>query len=153
MLAKTLKRMGLGFLIGVVVGDLIAVLTGTSSSGGVTFTSKQLLDMTGGNAAVSMLIQSLFSGIYGALCFAGISFYDIERWPLALATALHCAVIVIPFIPIALFLGWFGSIVSLLIMSCVQIAVFFIIWLILYFTYKKQIRELNELMDKKREKD
>lgn len=148
MLAKTLKRMGIGFLIGVVVGDLIAVLTGTSSTDGLAFTSKQLLDMAGGNAVVAMILQSLFSGIYGALCFAGISFYDIERWPLSLATASHCALIILPFIPIALLLGWFNSVISILIMSSMQLVAFFIIWLIMYFGFKKQVRELNELQSK-----
>lgn len=153
MLMKTLKMAGLGFLIGAVVGNLIAILTGTFDSGGITFASKKLLDMSGGNAALSMLLQSLFSGLYGALCFAGISFYDIERCPLALATASHCAIIVLTFIPIALLLGWFRNIVSLLIMSCIQLAAFFIIWLILYAVYKKQVKELNELMAKTKDKE
>ncbi len=153
MLMKTLKMAGLGFLIGAVVGNLIAILTGTFDSGGITFASEKLLDMSGGNAALSMLLQSLFSGLYGALCFAGISFYDIERCPLALATASHCAIIVLTFIPIALLLGWFSNIVSLLIMSCIQLAAFFIIWLILYAVYKKQVKELNELMAKTKDKE
>lgn len=150
MLVKTLKYAGIGFLIGVVVGDVIAILTGVSDTGGISFTSKQLLNLSGGSAVVSMLLQSLFSGLYGALCFAGISLYDIDRCPLALATAVHCAVIVLTFIPIALLLGWFDDIASLLIMSCMQLTAFFIIWLILYFTYKKQVNELNELVEKKR---
>lgn len=152
MLAKTLKRAAIGFLIGVAVGDLIAILTGTSSTGGISFTSQQLLDMAGGSVAYSMLLQSLFSGLYGAMCFAGMSFYDIERCPLALATALHCAVIVLLFIPIALLLGWFNNIVSLLIMSCIQLVCFFVIWLIMYFAYKKQVNELNDLMNKEKNK-
>lgn len=152
MLAKTLKRAAIGFLIGVAVGDLIAILTGTSSTGGISFTSQQLLNMAGGSVACSMLLQSLFSGLYGAMCFAGMSFYDIERCPLALATALHCAVIVLLFIPIALLLGWFNNIVSLLIMSCIQLVCFFVIWLIMYFAYKKQVNELNDLMNKEKNK-
>ena len=31
-----------------------------------------------------------------------MSFYEIERMPLAAATALHCAVIILVFIPVAL---------------------------------------------------
>nr|WP_316623472.1 DUF3021 domain-containing protein [uncultured Ruminococcus sp.] len=147
MLKKTLKAAGIGFLIGVVVGNLIAFLTGNSGTGGVTFASPQLLDMAGGCGTVSMLLQSLFSGIYGAVCFAGMSFYEIERMPLAAATALHCALIVLLFIPIALLLGWVSDIGTLLMISGMQLVGFFIIWLILYFGYKKQIRELNEMQE------
>lgn len=145
MLKKALKAAGIGFLIGVVVGNLIAILTGNSDTGGVTFASQKLLDMAGGNGTVAMLLQSLFSGLYGAVCFAGMSFYEIERMPLALATALHCALIVLLFIPIALLLGWVSDIGTLLIISGMQLIGFFIIWLIMYFGYKKQIRELNEM--------
>ena len=145
MLKKTLKMAGIGFLIGMVIGNLIAILTGNSDTGGVTFASKKLLDMSGGSATLAMILQSLFSGLYGAACFAGMSFYEIERIPLALATALHCATIILLFIPISLLLGWVEDILSLLIIMTIQIVVFFIIWLILYFGYKKQIRELNEM--------
>ena len=147
MLKKTLKAAGIGFLIGMVVGDLIAILTGNSDTGGITFASSQLLDMAGGNAAIAMLLQSLFSGLYGAACFAGMSFYEIERMPLAFATALHCALIVLLFIPLALLLGWVSDIGTLLIISGMQLVGFFIIWLIMYFGYKKQIRELNEMQE------
>ena len=147
MLKKTLKAAGIGFLIGMVVGNVIAILTGNSATGGVTFASPQLLNMAGGNGVVAMLLQSLFSGLYGAACFAGMSFYEIERMPLAAATALHCALIVLLFIPIALLLGWVSDIGTLLIISGMQLVGFFIIWLIMYFGYKKQIRELNEMQE------
>ena len=147
MLKKTLKAAGIGFLIGMIVGNVIAFLTGNSGTGGVTFASPQLLDMAGGSGTVAMLLQSIFSGIYGAVCFAGMSFYEIERMPLAAATALHCALIVLLFIPIALLLGWVSDIGTLLMISGMQLVGFFIIWLILYFGYKKQIRELNEMQE------
>ena len=145
MLKKVLALAGIGFLIGVVVGDVIAILTGTSSTGGITFTSEKLLEIAGGNAAAAMILQSLFSGIYGALCFMGVCFYDIERWPLALATAAHCAVIILVYIPVALLLGWVSGITEILIVAGIQFVAFFIIWLIMWLIYKKQVKELNEL--------
>ena len=153
MLKKTLKSALIGFLIGVAIGNVIAILTGKSDTGGVTFASQKLLDMSGGNVVVAMLLQSLFSGFYGAVCFAGMSFYEIERMPLAVATALHCALIVLLFIPIALLLGWVSDIGTLLIISGMQLVGFFIIWLIMYFGYKKQIRELNEMQKGFNKKD
>ena len=152
MLVKTLKRACLGFIIGVFVGNIIAVLTGTSSTGGITFASKKLLEMAGGSPVISMLLQSLFSGLYGAVCFAGLSFYDTDRLPLAAATALHCALIVLLFIPISILLGWVSFVIETLIIAGCQIVGFFIIWLIMYSVYKKQVNELNELMNKKQDK-
>ena len=151
MLKKTLKAAGIGFLLGIVIGNLIAFLTGNSDTGGITFAPQKLLDMSGGNAVIAMLLQSLFSGLYGAVCFAGMSFYEIERMPLAVATALHCALIVLLFIPIALLLGWVSNIQTLLTISGIQLVCFFIIWLIMYAVFKKQVKELNELQEKNRD--
>ena len=92
-------------------------------------------------------MQGLFSGLYGAVCFAGISFYEIESWPLALATAAHCMLIVLLFIPIAHLLGWETGIADTLIMAACQLAGFFMIWLIMHGIYKKQVRELNEIQE------
>jgi hypothetical protein len=147
MLKKTLKSALIGFLLGIVIGNVIAILTGNSDTGGVTFASQKLLDIAGGNGVVAMLLQSLFSGLYGAACFAGMSFYEVERLPLAVATALHCALIVLLFIPISYLLGWVGGIVETLIIAAIQAAAFFVIWLILYSVYKKQVRELNDLQN------
>lgn len=152
MLKKTLKAAGIGFLLGIVIGNLIAFLTGNSDTGGITFAPQKLLDMSGGNAVIAMLLQSLFSGLYGAVCFAGMSFYEIERMPLAVATALHCALIVLLFIPIALLLGWVSQIETQLIISGIQLICFFIIWLIMYAGFKKQVKELNELQEKNENK-
>ena len=151
MLKKTLKMAGIGFLLGIVIGNLIAILTGNSDTGGVTFAPQKLLDMAGGKAIVAMLLQSLFSGLYGAACFAGMSFYEIERMPLAAATALHCALIILLFVPISLFLGWVSKIETLLMISGIQLVCFFIIWLIMYAGFKKQVKELNELQEKNRD--
>ena len=142
---------GIGFLIGIVIGNLIAFLTGNSDTGGVTFAPQKLLNMAGGSAVVAMLLQSLFSGLYGAACFAGMSFYEVERLPLAVATALHCALIILLFIPIALLLGWVSKIETLLMISGIQLVCFFIIWLIMYAVFKKQVKELNELQEKNRD--
>ncbi len=152
MLKKTLKAAGIGFLLGIVIGNLIAFLTGNSDTGGITFASAKLLEMAGGNAVIAMLLQSLFSGLYGAVCFAGMSFYEIERMPLAVATALHCALIVLLFIPIALLLGWVSQIETQLMISGIQLVCFFIIWLIMYAGFKKQVKELNELQEKNENK-
>ena len=122
-----------------------------SDTEGITFASRQLLDLAGDNAVIAMLLQSLFSGLYGAACFAGVSFYEIERMPLAAATALHCALIILLFIPIALLLGWVSNIQTLLTISGIQLVCFFIIWLIMYAVFKKQVKELNELQEKNRD--
>ena len=149
MLKKILKKADLGFSLGILVGDGIAMLTGSLGAGELVLVSDKLLTFTQGDVIFAFLIQSLLSGLYGALVFGTMVFYDIESWPLSVATAAHCLVTVGSFVPLSLFLGWSsGEPVGFLIMVGCQLIGFFIIWVIMYAIYKKQVKELNELQDK-----
>ena len=144
MLAKTLKRAGIGFLIGVIIGYAISILMALDNPEIFISVPPRLLSLTG-SVTASQILQGVFSGLYGAICFGTTSFYQIERWPLALATGAHCAVIVLLYIPVGLFLGWLNGLVEILIVAICQIIGFFIIWLIMNAIYKKQVKELNEM--------
>ena len=145
MLKTIIKKAELGFSLGILIGDGIAMLTGSLSAGELVLVSEKLMDMTG-NIVIAFIIQSLLSGLYGAITFGTMVFYDIEKWSLVLATALHCLVVIGCFIPVSLFLGWnSGDPIALLIMVGCQLIAFFIIWLIMNAIYKKQVKELNEM--------
>ena len=145
MLTRILKLAGIGFLIGIVVGNTIAFFTGSPFSEGFIPVSDRLMDMASGNTTVAIVLQSLFSGIYGAICFVGVLLHDIERLPMAAAAVLHYLLIAVTYIPGALFLGWVNDIISVLITAGIQLVIYFIIWLIMFAIYKKQIKELNEM--------
>ena len=72
MLRKTLVRAGLGFLIGMFVGNLIAVLTGGISPDSFIPLTPQISGIAQGNMGVAFALQTFFSGLYGAVCFAGM---------------------------------------------------------------------------------
>ena len=76
---------------------------------------------------------------------AGTVLYEAERLPLAAATALHCVLCIGLFIPLALFLGWCSSVPELLIMTGCQLLGFFIVWLIMYARYCKEVKALNDM--------
>ena len=144
MLAKTLKRVGIGFLLGIVIGYALSILTGLDNPDVFISVPPRLLSLTG-SVPLSQILQGLFSGIYGAVCFGTMTFYEIERWSLALATGAHCAVIVLLYIPVGFFLGWLDGWLNMLIVAGCQLVGFFIIWLIMNAIYKKQVKELNEM--------
>lgn len=145
MLAKkALKLAGIGFLLGIVIGNAIAWFTGKSGS----LASPILIDRMGGETP-AVLMQVFFSGLYGAMTMSGVALYDVERFPLALSTALHCLICVVPYIPLALLLGWAKTPSDILITTCFQIIAFFLIWLIMYLRCKAEVRKLNELQKEK----
>ena len=140
MLKTIIRRAEFGFSIGFLLGDGIAMLTGSLGAGELVLVSGKLLDMTG-NIALAFLIQSILSGLYGTIVF-----YEIESWPLTVATAAHALVVIGSFVPLSVFLGWASDEpVGFLIMIGCQVVGFLIVWIIMYSIYKKQVKELNEL--------
>lgn len=136
------KYAGIGALSGIVMDVFISVL----SVGNVT-ASPILLNRLGSERA-ALIIELLLVALYGAVCMGTMLIYNSEKLsklPLSLMSLIHCAICVVPFIPLSLLLGWSRSAKELLIMVAIQITAYFIIWLIIYIKYKKQIKELNEI--------
>lgn len=139
MKKQIMKMAGLGFLLGIAVNSLISALTV-----GDLRVAPVLLERIG-SLRGAMLLEFALVGLFGAICMAGTVLYDAERLPLAAATALHCLICIGQFIPLALFLGWCSSAVEVLIMAGFQLLTFFIVWLIMYTRYRKEIKQLNEM--------
>ena len=149
VLKTLLKRAAIGFLIGIIMGNGIVVMINAFSGDNITPVTKQLVRQCGGNGS-AFILQTILSGFYGAACFAGCSLYDIESLPLTLTSVIHCFLIVTLYIPVSFFLGWSCTVWEVLIMAGAQTAVYFIIWLILYFSYRRQANELNKLQSTNR---
>lgn len=145
MLAKLLKRAGVGFLLGAVAPNLILWL-----AEGIPVSSA-LVERVGSESA-ALALQALGSGLYGVATMSGTLLYDMERCPLALATGLHCLIVALPYIPLSLLLGWNDSFTEILIAECFQVAGFFLVWLFIYLRGKAEVRKLNELNHSRKEK-
>ena len=52
------------------------------------------------------------------------------------------------YVPTAMFLGWADSAVEILIVEGILLVTYFIIWLIIYLLYKREVRSLNEMLGK-----
>ena len=139
MVKKALKLAGFGFVLGIAVCTVISILM----SDGVP-ASNELIERIG-TVKAALLIQALLSGIHGAICMGTTVIYDAEKLPLALMSLIHCVICVGLFIPVSLFLCWTKGLPETLIMTAVQTASYFVIWLIMNIIYKKQIKELNEM--------
>ncbi len=98
-----------------------------------------------GGAAAAVIVQTVLTALYGVACMGGALFYEIERWPLALATAAHFILIAALYWPLALLLNWTDSVQKILIVNAFQFIGFFIIWLALLLRYKAQVKELNRM--------
>ncbi len=146
MRKRILKLVAIGFLGGMVMGNLIAYLTGGS------FVNQKLLSLYVSEAG-SVILQTLLSGLLGAIAMGGTEVYELERWPLALSSLTHYGMIVVTYTAIALSLGWVGGAAELLITIFIQTAAYAAIWMVIFLRYKRKVRELNELLENSNRND
>ena len=146
MIKKILFRAVCGFVLGIAVCSVISTLFNDAQVS-AAFVAKI------GSQKAALLLQLLLSGLYGAVCMGSTVLHNIDRMPMALACLLHCLCCVLPFIPLALLLDWGGGgIGGVLIMTAFQTAGYFIIWLVMFARYKKQIKELNAINEIQKQK-
>ena len=131
----------LGFLLGAAIGNLIAWFFGSYVS--------SVLVARMGSVPAAILVPSLVSGLYGSFALAGTLFYDIEQWSLTRSSVMHFLVIAVLYVPAAMFLGWADSATEILIVEGILLVAYFIIWLVIYLRYKKEVRSLNEMLNKR----
>lgn len=146
---KALKYACLGFVLGMIICNLIVILIGLPEFRMVS----PVFEEHTGSTAIAILIQTILSGIYGMIIWLGILLYGEEELPLALATFLHYLCVALPYIPLALFLGWVETWGELVFIELFQLAGFFVIWIIMDLRYKAQVKELNELQEEYRKKE
>ena len=125
-----------GFFLGVLVG--IAIMFAE-----VSFWGADMPDM-------AYLIRHLIlSGVVGLVPNAAVVMYEIEEWSIARATITHFVVTFGTLYAVAFVQGWFVPwSIGFWIMTVVCLVMYIIIWLIQYLIYKRQIRKMNEELQK-----
>jgi hypothetical protein len=139
---QAIRRTLFGFVLGMAIGNVIAALTGHPN-----IVSRALLEKTG-SLSRALLAQSLCSGLIGAAGMGGTLLYELERLPLLATDAIHFALCMAVFVPVARCLGWVETPRALLTLSTVMLAVHLTIFLIMCAYYRSQVRIMNELQKK-----
>ena len=100
------------------------------------------------------LPSSLLGGIPGAIAMGSAVIYDIEEWSLLRATATHFLVVMGVILFACFLLKWFPPwSPAFWIMLAAELVGYVIIWLIMYYCFRKKVRELNEMLKESREKE
>lgn len=146
MKRQLLVRACFGFLLGIALMFLVPpILNGTPINRSIY--TDELLQRVGSPEAATA-VSLLVMGLFGAICMGGTLFYEIESWPLALATASHYLIIAVGYLIPNRLLCWNMPPELLLIVEGCMALGFCIIWLIMYMRYRGEVRELNELNEK-----
>ncbi len=150
MKRKILKLALIGFVLGMLIGNLISFLCADHSVKTLIPVSPVLIRRTG-FVKTAMIVNTLLSGILGAVSMAGVIFHDPEEfdWGMTKAAVLHFLLILAVNVPIALYCGWLEpGFFNLLIWVLIMALGYFIVWLIMYFRYRKETKELNRMLER-----
>ena len=93
-----------------------------------------------------MPVQFIGSGINGAICFGGTIVYEIEKWGLLHATLTHFLLTLASFLTANAVLQWFPNSIMVFVMILFVIG-YFIIWLVMYLGWKRQVKKLNQELE------
>lgn len=150
MKKKILQRCILGGPLGIAIGFLITVFISLSVEDGRYYPVVPELALRFNREIDAVLVQTLCCMIYGGV-FAGASvIWEMEGWSLTRMTLTHLAVISLTALPIAWWMQWMEhSLRGAGIYFSFFFGVYAVIWLSLYSTMKRRIRQWNaQIMDK-----
>ena len=150
MKKSLLIRCAIGFVMGLAFMVVVPALINGVPIGSVPGYSDRFQAIVGSPAAAKLL-NLLVIGLFGMACMGCTVFYEIESWSLAKATLTHYLVIALGYLLVSRVLCWDMPPKLFLLIEGIMTVCFFLIWLIMYLLYKKQVRELNELMKKRGE--
>lgn len=149
-------RSSIGFALGVLIGTVIAALTGTSEAGDgrLYLCTSEFVDFIG-SELWAFLIQAVLCGIQGVVGMGGAVVYAIEEWSTLKATVTHFLAVMVTFYLIALFSRWisFAEPISLAVPLLFMVPPYVLIWLINYLAYKRQVNQMNQGLNKMKSED
>lgn len=147
MKKRILLYCAIGFLVGMLLVMLIPAVFNLADDGTAGLVTPLLIARVG-SARGALAVSFIVFGLYSTFCIGGMLLYEIESWPLALATAVHFLGIALGYVFVSLLLGWEMAGSKLLLIEGFMAIGFVLIWLIMYLRYKAEVRELNELQKK-----
>ena len=147
MKKKLLSRAAVGFVTGIAAMYMVPPLINGTPVGSRIYPDELLARV--GSPAAATALSLLVMGLFGALCVGGTLFYEMERWPLAAATAAHYLSMSLGYLIPNWLLCWNMPLKLLLMIEGFMTLGFFLIWLFMVLHYKAKVKELNQLMNQR----
>ncbi len=123
-------------LIGGAVGALICFFMSSFTGSGEAVESI---------SAKTPVFYYVISFLHGAICMGSSVVYSIESWSVVRCTLTHFLITLTSFYILGTLQEWleFFSPTFWIITACFVVA-YFMIWLIMYLRYRKEVRQMNE---------
>lgn len=149
MKKKIIERSLIGAVIGIVIGNMIAIVTSLIWGQGYYSPCEPIFIQEMGSEINAVIVQTLLTAILGA-AYAGSSvIWEIDDMSIAKQTGLFFLVTSLAMFPIAYVTHWMEhTFMGFIIYFSVFVGIFIVIWLSQYVMWKKQIHEINNSIHK-----
>ena len=150
MKKKIILRSLLGAPIGLAVNYLITVLNSLIVADGSFYPVVPELIADCGSEMNAVLLQTLFSIIYGSVWGGSSVIWEAERWSLLRMTVTHLLICSIITFPVAYLMRWMPhNIMGILRYFGIFGTIYLFIWISQYQAIKRNIRQINHKMQER----
>ena len=144
MRKKMILRSLLGAPVGVAISYLITILVSLAVADGNYYPVVPELIADCGSEMSAVLLQTLFSLLYGAVWGGASVIWDMENWSLLKMTLMHLVICSIVTFPMAYFMQWMPhNIAGFLLYFGTFLTIYLIIWISQYQSMKRRIDQIN----------
>lgn len=144
MFKKVVARAALGFSIGISIGYIITIIISLLYGEGEYYPCVDALKDAIGSESAAVVFQAFLCGILGIVFAAASVIWEIESWNLVKKSGVYFLITALTMMPIAYFTNWMPHTVGgFLTYFGIFLLIFVVVWLILYFVWKKKIRIIN----------
>ena len=149
MKKKILIRAFLGALIGIVISYLITIVISAVIGDGAFYPCVPSFAERYGNEATAVIIQTIFSAVLGGGFSMASLIWEMDDWSLLKQTGVYFVIITILMMTVAYICEWMEhSLRGVLSYFGIFFAIFVVIWIIRYFSWKIRISKIKEKLIK-----
>lgn len=151
MKKKILHRMAIGFPLGVALSYGITIIISLFLADGYYAPCVPELTDAVGSELGAVILQALLSGLMGAGFGAASLIWEYDTWSLTRQTGLYFVIISLILLPVAYICHWMAhNLWGILSYFAIFAVIFIFIWLVSYLIIKKNIRQMNKCLHKKK---
>ena len=149
---KPYLRLGIiGFVMGALMEFLIVMMI-NMGLGEFSLIAGNLSDRYGD--VVAVILQILLPGLMGGINFATTFVYNSDRFNILTATVAHASIVIITILSVGSIMEWFElTFASVAVFLALMMAIYFMIWFLMYSKSKSEIRKINEALERRRSEE
>lgn len=144
MRKKIILRSLLGMPVGLAVSYLITVLISVAVADGNYYPVVPELIETCNSEINAVLLQTIFSLLYGAMWGGASVIWEMEKWSLLRMTVTHLILCSVTTFPVAYLMWWMPhNMTGVFVYFGIFLAVYLLIWVSQYQSMKRRIDQIN----------